>query len=159
MPGAGRAPDAGNRMEIRVRGNAHQLLEKYKTLARDAAQQGDRVTAEYYLQYADHYYRVLNDGRPRHDEQRYRPRDDHDDAMADDGAEGFSPETAMTREPPRPPAAIEAADEAPPRAAESDAAADGDDDGGARRRRGRGRGRPRRDADGDAAPELAIADI
>lgn len=62
----------GNRNEVRVRGNAHQLLEKYKQLARDASMQGDRVSAEYYLQYADHYYRVLNEFRARQEEQQAR---------------------------------------------------------------------------------------
>ncbi len=62
----------GNRLEVRVRGNAHQLLEKYKQLARDAHQAGDRVAAEYYLQHADHYFRVLNDSRIRQEEMRAR---------------------------------------------------------------------------------------
>ena len=60
------------RLEVRVRGNAHQLLEKYKQLARDAHQAGDRVAAEYYLQHADHYFRVLNDSRIRQEEMRAR---------------------------------------------------------------------------------------
>lgn len=51
----------GNRTDNRPRGNPKQLLEKYKTQARDALQSGDRVTAEYYLQFADHYQRVLNE--------------------------------------------------------------------------------------------------
>src|SRR5215468_11644355 len=55
--------------DIRVRGNAYQVLEKYLQLARDAGAAGDRVAAENFLQHADHYYRVLsamNDGqRPR----------------------------------------------------------------------------------------------
>jgi hypothetical protein len=55
----------GNRLDNRQRGNASQLLEKYRALARDAQQAGDRVTAEYYLQYADHYYRVLGDYRDK----------------------------------------------------------------------------------------------
>lgn len=63
---------AGNRLEVRVRGNAHQLLEKYKVMARDAHQAGDRVAAEYYLQHADHYFRVLNDSRIRQEEMRAR---------------------------------------------------------------------------------------
>ncbi|MFQ3596031.1 MAG: DUF4167 domain-containing protein [Sphingomonadaceae bacterium] len=62
----------GNRLEVRVRGNAHQLLEKYKQLARDAHQAGDRVASEYYLQHADHYFRVLNDSRIRQEEMRAR---------------------------------------------------------------------------------------
>lgn len=61
-----------NRLEVKVRGNANQLLEKYKTLARDSHQAGDRVAMEYYLQHADHYYRVLNDSRVRHEELRSR---------------------------------------------------------------------------------------
>ncbi len=61
-----------NRLEVKVRGNAHQLLEKYKQLARDAHQSGDRVASEYYLQHADHYFRVLNDSRLRQEEMRAR---------------------------------------------------------------------------------------
>jgi hypothetical protein len=78
----------GNRLEVRVRGNAHQLLEKYKQLARDAHQAGDRVAAEYYLQHADHYFRVLNDSRIRQEEMRARRGifDPLDDETDDDDA-------------------------------------------------------------------------
>lgn len=51
------------RSENKVRGNPKQLLEKYKNQAREAKQAGDRVMAEYYYQFADHYQRVLNDMR------------------------------------------------------------------------------------------------
>jgi hypothetical protein len=68
-------PNIGNRQDNRSRGNAAQLLEKYKSLARDAQLQGDRVQSEYWLQFAEHYYRVLNETRARFEEQR-RPRDD-----------------------------------------------------------------------------------
>ena len=44
---------------VRVRGNAHQLMDKYLALARDASSSGDRVLAENYFQHADHYYRVI----------------------------------------------------------------------------------------------------
>ena len=44
----------------KVRGNASQLYERYTTLARDAQSAGDRIAAEGYLQYAEHYYRVLS---------------------------------------------------------------------------------------------------
>jgi len=60
---------AGNRTENRVRGNPKQLLEKYKTQARDALQAGDRVTAEYFLQFADHYQRVVNEMQGHRDQQ------------------------------------------------------------------------------------------
>jgi hypothetical protein len=78
---------AGNRLENRVRGNASQLLEKYKQLARDAHQAGDRVAAEYYLQHADHYFRVLNDARIRQEEMRVRRG--VFDSMEEDGEEEF----------------------------------------------------------------------
>jgi hypothetical protein len=71
-------PGPGNRQDNRQRGNAAQLLEKYKGMARDAQMQGDRVQTETYLQYADHYFRVLNESRARFEEQRPRQRDDYD---------------------------------------------------------------------------------
>ncbi|WP_116091279.1 DUF4167 domain-containing protein [Sphingomonas crusticola] len=81
------APDRGNRLDNRARGNAAQLLEKYKTLARDAQMQGDRVNTEYYLQFADHYFRVLSENRARFEEQRpaSRPNDNRDEFGDDDG--------------------------------------------------------------------------
>ena len=76
-------PD-GNRQDNRQRGNAAQLLEKYKALARDMQLAGDRVQTEYYLQFADHYFRVLEEGRSRFEEQNQRARRNDDD---DDGDE------------------------------------------------------------------------
>ena len=76
-------PD-GNRQDNRQRGNAAQLLEKYKALARDMQLAGDRVQTEYYLQFADHYFRVLEEGRSRFEEQDQRRRRDQDD---EDGEE------------------------------------------------------------------------
>ena len=49
-----------NGPSIRVRGNAHQVYEKYLTMARDANSAGDRIMAENYHQHADHYFRMLN---------------------------------------------------------------------------------------------------
>jgi len=71
----------GNRQDNRQRGNAAQLLEKYKSLARDAQLAGDRVQTEYYLQYADHYFRVLEDSRSRFEQQeaQRRPRRDEEE--------------------------------------------------------------------------------
>lgn len=45
--------------DVRVRGNAHQVFDKYQALAREAAASGDRIQAEAYWQYADHYFRVI----------------------------------------------------------------------------------------------------
>ena len=48
-----------NGPEVKVRGNAQQVVEKYLALARDAFSVGDRITAESYFQHAEHYYRVM----------------------------------------------------------------------------------------------------
>jgi hypothetical protein len=45
--------------DVRVRGNAHQVFDKYQALAREAAASGDRIQAEAYWQYADHYFRLI----------------------------------------------------------------------------------------------------
>src|SRR4030095_16506350 len=45
--------------DVRVRGNAHQVFDKYQALAREAAASGDRIMAEAYWQYADHYFRMI----------------------------------------------------------------------------------------------------
>lgn len=64
-----------NRIDSRARGNAQQMLDKYRKMAHDAHLNGDRVQEEYYLQFADHYFRVLADQRVRQEELRQR-RDD-----------------------------------------------------------------------------------
>lgn len=81
---SGRGQDNGNRVDNRARGNAPQLLEKYKTLARDSQMQGDRVMTEYYLQFADHYFRVTAEMRARFEESRPQ-RDDWQGDEGDDG--------------------------------------------------------------------------
>ncbi len=67
-----------NRIDSRARGNAPQLLDKYKKLAQDAQHNGDRVQMEYYLQFADHYFRVIADNKARQDEVRGRRYDERD---------------------------------------------------------------------------------
>src|SRR5271170_5799461 len=59
MPSRNQTYDS-NGPDIRIRGNAHQVLEKYLTLARDATSQGDRIAAENYYQHAEHYFRVIS---------------------------------------------------------------------------------------------------
>jgi hypothetical protein len=46
--------------EVRIRGNAYQVLEKYLALARDAQSSGDRIAAENFYQHAEHYFRLIN---------------------------------------------------------------------------------------------------
>lgn len=49
-----------NGPDLRIRGTAQQLFEKYLQLGRDATSSGDRVMAEGYFQHAEHYFRILN---------------------------------------------------------------------------------------------------
>src|SRR5277367_2626256 len=81
----GRRPNVPLRMQtsdsngpdVRIRGSAFQVHEKYLQLARDASSSGDRIIAENYLQHAEHYYRIIaaaqeqqQNGDPN---RRYRP--------------------------------------------------------------------------------------
>ncbi len=49
-----------NGPEVRIRGTAHQICEKYMALAKDASSVGDIVMAESYMQHAEHYQRIIN---------------------------------------------------------------------------------------------------
>ena len=48
-----------NGPDVKVRGNAAHVAEKYLQLARDAQSSGDPVLAENYLQHAEHYFRIV----------------------------------------------------------------------------------------------------
>lgn len=97
---------SGNARDNRQRGNAAQLHEKYKSMARDAQLAGDRVQTEYFLQFADHYFRMLGDARPRFDEQKRSRDDDHDDDgddrldsdMENDGDDGDNGEQTQPQQ-------------------------------------------------------------
>jgi hypothetical protein len=48
-----------NGPEVKIRGTAHHIAEKYLQLARDAQSSGDPVTAENLYQHAEHYFRLI----------------------------------------------------------------------------------------------------
>ncbi|MEO0834057.1 MAG: DUF4167 domain-containing protein, partial [Pseudomonadota bacterium] len=54
-----------NGPDVRIRGTANQIYDKYQTLARDASSAGDRVKAESYLQHAEHYFRLIKSMQPQ----------------------------------------------------------------------------------------------
>jgi hypothetical protein len=62
-PNINRALDS-NGPDVRIRGTANQIYDKYLALARDASSSGDRVKAENYLQHAEHYFRVIRAIQP-----------------------------------------------------------------------------------------------
>lgn len=101
----GQGGGQGNRIDSRARGNAPQMLEKYRKLAHDASLNGDRVLTEYYLQFADHYFRVVADSRQQRDDGRPAPRPhDRDQPFGDEYDTEEREEAAReeTREQPRP---------------------------------------------------------
>lgn len=88
----------GNRIDSRARGNAPQMLEKYKKLAHDASLNGDRVLTEYYLQFADHYFRVVADSRAQKEDTRPRREHDREQAFDSDEAEAAEREETSDQE-------------------------------------------------------------
>jgi Domain of unknown function (DUF4167) len=62
-----------NGPNIKIRGGAHQLFERYLALAREATTSGDRIAAENLYQHAEHYFRV-NNARREGNQQGSPPR-------------------------------------------------------------------------------------
>src|SRR5215208_8090375 len=68
LPQQQRTPQRGqtfdsNGPNIKIRGSAHQIFERYVALAREAAIGDDRVAVENYYQHAEHYFRIANANR------------------------------------------------------------------------------------------------
>lgn len=80
-----------NGPDVKVRGTAQHVAEKYLQLARDAQSSGDPVAAENYFQHAEHYYRILLAGQEQmaqqfgHSFPPNRAFNDADDYGEDDG--------------------------------------------------------------------------
>jgi hypothetical protein len=80
-----------NGPDVRIRGTAFQIVEKYLTLAKDAAASGDRVLAENYLQHAEHYQRQVNQWA----EENPEPRRFHNDQTTTATDDAPPPETVL----------------------------------------------------------------
>ena len=80
--------------DVKIRGTAQHIAEKYAALARDAQSSGDRVMAENYLQHAEHYNRIIASAQAQMQERFQRDdRGEYNAADADemdvnDGDEG-----------------------------------------------------------------------
>jgi hypothetical protein len=69
-------------------------------MARDSQLAGDRVQSEYYLQFAEHYFRVLSENRARFEEQNpRRQRDDEDEDEGDEEMVEAGEETSSDERP------------------------------------------------------------
>lgn len=137
-----------NGPDVKVRGPASHIHERYLQLARDAASSGDRVLSENYLQYADHYFRVWRAMQPAVPVQPQRFENDQDFDGEDDSGEGGEAEAEAGE------AGGDAEDAGEQREADGQPRQQGferDGERGARRRRGRReRFRPEGESDGEA---------
>src|SRR5882762_1843500 len=84
-----------NGPDIKIRGTASHVAEKYVQLARDARSSGDPVAAENYYQHAEHYFRLIAAAQEQFRQNQPQPRTDNvnPEIPAEDGeddGEGFS---------------------------------------------------------------------
>lgn len=90
-----------NGPEVRIRGNAYQVHEKYLALARDSFASGDRVMSENYLQHAEHYCRIINamnDAYREAQQQQFEPREHRDNGNREQGWKGSQGRDAGNRD-------------------------------------------------------------
>ena len=92
--GGGKGPNPltrsyeSNGPDVKIRGTALHIAEKYVQLARDAQSSGDRVAAESYFQHAEHYYRLVAAAQAQMPQPQPIYRSDEDDGDDDDRAHG-----------------------------------------------------------------------
>ena len=81
-----------NGPDVKVRGTAQHIAEKYMQLGRDASATGDHIAAENYFQHAEHYFRILNamnQAAMQHQQQYQQRRYPQQDGQeGPDGGEG-----------------------------------------------------------------------
>ncbi len=95
---------------VKIRGNAYQVFERYVAMAREAASAGDRIAAENFYQHAEHYFRIMNANGDGHHNAVPRPMTPADTEMA-------GPDPESEGETPPPPAAAPPSEpEVPPTA-------------------------------------------
>jgi hypothetical protein len=109
-----------NGPDVKIRGTAHHVAEKYLQLARDSQSSGDPVSAENYFQHAEHYFRLIataneqfrqqnpnfqpqrQEGGGTGNDQQFQPRAEEFEDGGDDG-QPFAPDPAYgAREQPQP---------------------------------------------------------
>ena len=108
-----------NGPDVKIRGTANHVAEKYLQLARDAQTSGDPIAAENYFQHAEHYFRLIataqeqfrqqnpNFQPPRPEgsvgnDQQFAPRNEGMDEGGDDDGQSFNEAPFAAREQPQP---------------------------------------------------------
>ncbi|MFC7291282.1 DUF4167 domain-containing protein [Hirschia litorea] len=84
-----------NGPEVKIRGSASQIYEKYIQYARDAQTAGDRVKAENLFQHAEHYYRIMQANMPK-DRPAQNQNNRDDDQNENTGEETSSEEASVS---------------------------------------------------------------
>jgi hypothetical protein len=79
-----------NGPDIKIRGTASHVAEKYVQLARDARSSGDPVAAENYYQHAEHYFRLIAAAQEQFRQNQPQPRTDNEMPVEDGEDEGES---------------------------------------------------------------------
>jgi hypothetical protein len=81
-----------NGPDIKIRGTASHVAEKYVQLARDARSSGDPVAAENYYQHAEHYFRLIAAAQEQFRQNQPQPRTENEmpSEDGDDESESFS---------------------------------------------------------------------
>ena len=79
-----------NGPDIKIRGTASHIAEKYVQLARDARSSGDPVAAENYYQHAEHYFRLIAAAQEQFRQNQPQPRIENDMAADDSDEDGES---------------------------------------------------------------------
>lgn len=140
-----------NGPEVRIRGTANQIYDKYVALARDASSSGDRVKAESYLQHAEHYFRVIRSMQPQQSQPHAQANPDGEQPSVGDGEEAREERRS---ERPRPNGSDSQEKAAQEGEDDRSSSAGGGDEEERRPRRRRGRRQTRRaeggDGDGDS---------
>src|SRR5262249_29403795 len=82
-----------NGPDVKIRGTASHVAEKYVQLARDAQTSGDPVAAENYFQHAEHYFRLIASAQEqfRQSQPYYRPETENRDEAFDQGDDDGQP--------------------------------------------------------------------
>src|SRR6478736_5966613 len=96
-----------NGPDIKIRGTASHIAEKYLQLARDARSSGDPVAAENYYQHAEHYFRLIAAAQEQF-RQNQQPRGDESVSTSSDDSEddgenfsNFGQEPGFVPQPPQ----------------------------------------------------------
>src|SRR5437588_9718653 len=79
-----------NGPDIKIRGTASHVAEKYVQLARDARSSGDPVAAENYYQHAEHYFRLIAAAQEQFRQNQPQPRPDAEMVTEEGEDEGES---------------------------------------------------------------------